>query len=95
MQASLVIFSQSAKLNIRQSVFSIKLPNLTSAKCTTPMVVLIADALIYGLEFDCKAYAFPHSIFFTTSNLKDILTKSAYVPAEYMRACMHTASDNA
>ena len=38
MEVSLGILRQSAKLNVCQSVFVIKSPNLMSVKCTTPMV---------------------------------------------------------
>ena len=34
----MAIPGQSAKLNVRQSVFVAKLPNLMSAECTTPTV---------------------------------------------------------
>ena len=38
----MAIPGQSAKLNVRQSVFVAKLPNLTSAKRTTSTVYYIA-----------------------------------------------------
>ena len=38
MKASLAITAQFAKLNGRQSMFAVKLPNLTFTKCITPTV---------------------------------------------------------
>ena len=38
MEVYLAILGKSAKLNVRYSVFAVKLPNLMTAKCTTPKV---------------------------------------------------------
>ena len=32
-----MILGQSAKLNVRQSMFAVKLPKLMSTECTTPI----------------------------------------------------------